>query len=438
MTSTALSLLRGQRVNPAEWYVTRLDNGLRVVVSPARGSGAVAVAVAYGVGIRDERPGQAGFAHLFEHLMNQGSAHLERFEHKQLIEDSGGSYGANTRHDCTIYQSTWPGADVELALWCEADRMRGLRITEQSLANEIAVVEQEIRGTVLSRPYGGFPWLPVDATLFSSWANCHDGYGAFADLERSTLDDAAAFFDTYYGPGNAAVCVAGDIEPERAVTLIERYFGDIAPGPPPPGRVDDEPELTHERRVHLDAPGTPLPALALGWRLPDPAGQTEDYLRFKVLNHVLSDGPRSWWQRYLIEERPLARGVEGWVGSLGMWYATRDPAQYAVGVQAMPGVTTDELLLELDRATAALVDGLDGAATRRGVVAALTSYQRGLATSRGRAVFGAVCELLYGSPTLGDPVSVWTSTTAAHLRELARRWLLTPGRAVVDISGAAA
>lgn len=420
-------------MHPVEWAVTRLDNGLRAVVCPRPGNGAVSVAVAYGVGFRDERPGQSGFAHLFEHLMAQGSLHLERGEHKQLVEDSGGMYGAETRGDYTVYQSLVPATELDLALWCEAERMRGPRLTEENLANEVAVVEQEIRGNILSQPYGAFPWFPVDATLFSRFASKHDGYGTFADLERATVQDAVAFFDTFYGPGNAVVAVAGDVEPEYTLQLVERHFGGIAARPAPPVREVDEPVPDTERRARLVDDLAPHPALALGWRVPDPKRQTETYLQFKLLNHVLTDGPGSWWSRQLTEEKQLARSVVGWLGSLGSWAGTAHPAQYAAGFHPIPGVEVDTLLAGVDRATEALAERLGDDQVRSTAAVALSNFQRRIAVNQNRAVSGAVCQLLYDTPMLGDLQAVWSATTAVQLRELAAHWLLTDGRAVVEI-----
>ena len=189
-----------------------LDNGLRVVLSPDSSSPVVAVAVYYDVGMRSEPQGRTGFAHLFEHMMFQGSASLGKTEHFTYVQGNGGTLNGSTHVDYTNYYEVMPSAATELALFLEADRMRSVAVTQENLDNQIAVVQNEIRVNVLNRPYGGFPWLMIPPLLFDDFANSHNGYGDFVDLESSTLEDAQAFFDRYYAPGNAVLTVAGDID----------------------------------------------------------------------------------------------------------------------------------------------------------------------------------------------------------------------------------
>ena len=172
-----------------------LDNGLRVVLSPDTSSPVVAVAVYYDVGMRSEPQGRTGFAHLFEHMMFQGSASLGKTEHFTHVQGNGGTLNGSTHVDFTNYYEVMPSAATELALFLEADRMRSVAVTQENLDNQIAVVQNEIRVNVLNRPYGGFPWLMIPPLLFDDFANSHNGYGDFVDLESSTLEDAQAFFD---------------------------------------------------------------------------------------------------------------------------------------------------------------------------------------------------------------------------------------------------
>src|SRR5215213_7220886 len=227
---------------------TTLGNGLRVVVAPDRSSPVVAVAVYYDVGIRSEPEGRTGFAHLFEHLMFQGSSSLEKMEHVKYVQSSGGTLNGSTRLDYTNYYEALPAPALERALFLEADRMRSPAVTEENLANQIAVVEEEIRVNVHNQPYGGFPWLTLPAVLFETFPNAHDGYGAFAELESATVDDARDFFAHYYAPGNAVLAVSGDLDVDETFALVERHFGDI-PRRRVPARPDfGEPAPTAERR----------------------------------------------------------------------------------------------------------------------------------------------------------------------------------------------
>ena len=174
-----------------------LANGLRVVLAPDRSAPVIGVAVVYDVGIRSEPEGRTGFAHLFEHLMFQGSENLEKLAHFRYIQGSGGTFNGSTHLDYTDYFETLPANALERTLFLEADRMRGPRLTEENLRNQVDVVKEEIRVNVLNRPYGGFPWLQLPPIAFESFANTHDGYGSFVDLESSAVDDAADFFEKY-------------------------------------------------------------------------------------------------------------------------------------------------------------------------------------------------------------------------------------------------
>src|ERR1700742_4941495 len=205
-----------------------LDNGLRVVLTPDRTAPVVGVAVVYDVGIRTEPEGRTGFAHLFEHLMFQGSENLEKLAHFRHVQGSGGTFNGSTHFDYTDYFETLPANALERALFLEADRMRGPRLTTENLRNQVDVVKEEIRVNVLNRPYGGFPWITLPPVAFDTFPNAHNGYGDFSELEASSLDDAADFFQKFYAPGNAVLTIAGDFAAAEAHKLVERYFGDIA------------------------------------------------------------------------------------------------------------------------------------------------------------------------------------------------------------------
>ena len=235
-----------------------LDNGLRVLLAPDRSSPVVAVAVYYDVGIRSEPEGRTGFAHLFEHLMFQGSANLEKLAHFRYVQSSGGTFNGSTHLDYTNYFEVLPSNALSRGLFLEADRMRSPRITEENLANQIAVVKEEIRVNVLNRPYGGFPWLLLPPVLFDSFPNAHNGYGGFVDLESATVSDAADFFDRYYAPANAVLAVAGDFDPDDALELVDPALrrhpgrGRRRPGPTSPSPTSTpsgaSPSTTRSRR----------------------------------------------------------------------------------------------------------------------------------------------------------------------------------------------
>ena len=252
-----------------------LSNGLRVVLAPDRTAPVVCVSVLYDVGFRSEPEGRTGFAHLFEHLMFQGSHSLEKLEHFRYVQSSGGSFNGSTHPDYTDYFETLPSNALERALFLEADRMRSPRITAENLANQLEVVKNEIRVNVLNRPYGGFPWIYLPAVLFDSFANSHNGYGGFEDLEAATVEDATDFFKRYYAPANAVLCVAGDLDVEQTVGLIEKHFGPLPRRARPKRPSFAEPELTAPRRATHDDPHATTPAVAVGYRVADPVDDVE-------------------------------------------------------------------------------------------------------------------------------------------------------------------
>ncbi len=328
-----------------------LDNGLRVVISPDPSAPVIAVTVYYDVGIRSEPQGRTGFAHLFEHLMFQGSATLEKLAHFRYVQASGGIFNGSTHLDYTNYYETLPSNALERALFLEADRMRSPRITEENLANQIAVVKEEIRVNVLNRPYGTFPWLALPPVMFDTFPNAHNGYGDFVDLESATVDDAAEFFDRYYAPANAVLAVGGDLDPDETLAMIERHYGDI-PGRPAPRRHDfDEPALSAQRRHREVDPLAPTPAVALAWRVPDPLSDLSAYLPYVVLAEVLTDGDASRLRQRLVQGDRIVTSLSGYLGFMGDPFDVRDPTALlleahhpsAVDVERVVGTVEEEI-----------------------------------------------------------------------------------------------
>ncbi|HEX3814950.1 MAG TPA: pitrilysin family protein [Mycobacteriales bacterium] len=302
-----------------------LGNGLRVLLAPDRSVAVTAVAVYYDVGMRSEPEGRTGFAHLFEHLMFQGSAHLEKLAHFRYVQASGGIFNGSTHVDYTNYFEVLPSNALERALFLEADRMQSPRITEDNLANQLSVVKEEIRVNVLNRPYGGFPWLSLPPVMFDSFANSHNGYGEFTDLEAATVQDASAFFDRYYSPANALLCVAGDIDPDDTAKLIEKYFGGIPARDKPVARSFAEPDLTAERRGTVVDKHAPLPAVAAAWRVPDPVGNLTAYLPYVVLSEVLTDGDASRLEKRLVRDDRSVTQIGSYLGLMGDPFDVGDP-----------------------------------------------------------------------------------------------------------------
>jgi zinc protease len=416
-----------------------LDNGLRVVLSPDRSAPVVGVAVVYDVGIRSEPQGRTGFAHLFEHLMFQGSANLEKLAHFRHVQGAGGSFNGSTHLDYTDYFEVLPAGALERALFLEADRMRGPRLTEENLRNQVDVVKEEIRVNVLNRPYGGFPWLRLPPVMFSTFPNEHDGYGSFADLESATVADAEEFFGRYYACGNAVLAVAGDFDPAHATRLIERHFGDVPARPAPPRPDFDEPDIAGERRESYTDRLAPLPAVAGGWRVPDPIGDFAAYLPYVVLAEVLTDGDASRLVERLVQRDRVVTSIGGYIGFMGDEYQVRNPTALLLQAHLPPGGDAGKVLRivdeELDRLA---TGGLEPGELARTQARMATHLLRDTDAVLGRALPMAVLEEQRGRPELlnelprlvGDVTEEQVVAAAATLRPERRATIeVVPGAA---------
>src|SRR4051812_17220033 len=227
---------------PVVYY--KLPNGLRVALSPDHSAPTAAIAVYYRIGFRVEPRDRTGFAHLFEHMMFQGSQNLGKMEMIKLVQQNGGTLNGSTRFDFTNYYEIVPANKLETMIWAEADRMRGLAVTEDNLKNQQGVVGNEVKVNVLNRPYGGFPWLDMPQYANSNWYNAHNFYGDLRDIEAANLGDGKNFFSTYYAPNNAAIAIVGDFEPGKAKAFGQKYFAAI-----PQSKVPPEPDLTEPKQT---------------------------------------------------------------------------------------------------------------------------------------------------------------------------------------------
>jgi zinc protease len=427
---------RRSRIPATRYAVERftLDNGLRVVLTPDRSAPVIGVAVVYDVGIRSEPEGRTGFAHLFEHLMFQGSENLEKLAHFRYVQGAGGTFNGSTHLDYTDYFETLPSNALERALFLEADRMRGPRLTEENLRNQVDVVKEEIRVNVLNRPYGGFPWLNLPPVLFDTFPNAHDGYGSFDDLEGATVADAADFFDRYYACGNAVLSVGGDLDVAETMALIERHFGDV-PARPAPARPDfAEPDLTAERRATITDRLAPLPAVASAWRVPDPIGAFADYLPYVVLAEVLTDGEASRLVERLVQRDRVVTSIGGYVGFMGDPFDVRDPTALLLQAHLPPGGDAEKVLgtvaEELDRLA---TDGLTEGELARTQARMATHLLRDTDAVLGRVLQMAVLEQQRGEPGLINELPrLVGEVTEAQIRAAAAT-LLPHRRAAVEI-----
>jgi zinc protease len=334
-----------QRQIPIE--SAKLENGLRVIVSPDRTAPVATVGVYYEIGFRLEPRGRSGFAHLFEHMMFQGSEHAGKTVHIRLINSSGGVLNGSTHYDVTNYFQAVPSNALERVLWLEADRMRALKVDDENLRNQRDVVKEEVRVNVLNQPYGGFPWLDLPPVAYRSWPNAHNFYGDFGDLDAATLEDVQNFFHTYYIPNNAALLMLGDVDPEEALTLAKRYFDDIPAGHRPPRVDSSEPSQDEERRGEVRENFGALPALAIGYHAP-PRG-TPDWYSAAMLDRVLHGGRAGRLYRTLVLERQIAVDAEGGIQyPVGDLFDYNGPALTVTRIFHKPEFSADATLAAYD------------------------------------------------------------------------------------------
>ena len=322
---------------------TTLPNGLKVVIAPDCTAPVVTVGVYYKIGFRLEPQGRSGFAHLFEHMMFQGSANAPKMQHIKLINSSGGVLNGSTHYDVTNYYEAVPSNALERVLWLEADRMRALKVDDENLCNQRDVVKEEVRVNVMNQPYGGFPWLDLPPVAFRNWANSHNFYGDFADLDAASLSDVQSFFKTYYVPNNAVLLILGDVQPGEGIALAKKYFGDIPAGPPPPFADPTEPEQTQERRGEVEEKFGTLPAMAIGY--PIPARRTRDWCAMTLLDMALHGGRAGRLHRELVLEKQIALEADGGIDDI---FGYNGPSQMVTRILHKPEFSSEATLAAFD------------------------------------------------------------------------------------------
>ncbi|HEX7062691.1 MAG TPA: pitrilysin family protein [Woeseiaceae bacterium] len=291
-----------------------LDNGLKVVMSRDTTSPSVTVAVYYNIGFRIEPRDRTGFAHLFEHMMFQGSQNLGKMEFIKLVQSSGGVLNGSTRFDFTNYFEIVPSHKLETMLWAEADRMRSLDITQDNLANQQGVVKNEVKVNVLNTPYGGFPWLDMPQYANENWHNAHNFYGALDDLDAATLDDVAAFFDKYYAPNNAALVIVGDFEYDNALAMVKKYFGDIPRSKEAIALPDlSEPRQEQEKVASRTDPLATRPGFAFAYHVPERL--TPDWYAMGLLDQILLQGEDSLLWQAFVQQEGITSSVDGGINA---------------------------------------------------------------------------------------------------------------------------
>lgn len=333
-----------------------LSNGLKVVLAPDHSTQVVAVDVWYNVGSRNELAGRTGFAHLFEHMMFQGSANVAKGGHMSMIEQAGGQLNGSTADDRTNYWEVLPSNRYNMGLWLEADRMRSLAINAANFENQRETVKEERRMRFDNQPYSGAFLKGVTAPFDAKtcFAYGHELIGSMADLDAAKTEDVKAFFDLYYAPNNATLTLVGDFDPAEARKLIQQYFGDIPRGKQPPAVTCETKFNAGERRESVTDQKATLPAILRIYLVPE--YKNPDHAALELLATILGGGESSRMNRAIAREAKAALGTQ--VG-LDITGPHRGPSTFAALAIANQGVTTDSVDKLIAREIAKIVsDGV--------------------------------------------------------------------------------
>jgi predicted Zn-dependent peptidase len=413
--------------------VKKLPNGLTVVVSEDHSAPTFGISTAYRIGFRLEPKGRTGFAHLFEHMMFEGTPAAPKGTLTRVIEGGGGVLNGSTRNDYTNYIASAPVSALDAILWLEADRMKHLDFSEKNLKNQQEVVKEEIRVNVKNRPYGLFFWTDLTQRAFDRWENNHDGYGSFEDLDAADLKDVETFFNSYYGPNNAVMAIVGDVTPADVFARVEKYLGALPSRPPPPPADVSEGINTAERTLEQQDPLARVPAVAVGYKIPDGIGK--DYVALVVLGDVLLNGEASRLYQGLVKGKELMLQVQGGVNfpfespwrtngpTLLSWFGLYKPD---TDVKAVVAAAQDEV--------AKLASGgVPPAELERVKTKMRSDFYAAIELPIDRADALALAQLLMGDAEAlaGIPARI-DAVTVADLRRVAARYLTVSNRTVVD------
>ncbi|HEX5227766.1 MAG TPA: pitrilysin family protein [Bryobacteraceae bacterium] len=331
---------------PIEQY--KLDNGLRVVMSVDHSAPTYGISITYDVGSHSERAGRTGFAHLFEHMMFEGSENVGKGEHMILVENNGGNMNGTTTEDRTNYFESFASNQLDLGLFLEADRMRSLAVNQANLDNQRNAVQEERRLSVDNQPYGETSEVLQDL-VYDNFANKHSVIGSMKDLNAATIKDVQDFFRVYYAPNNAVLTLVGDFEPAEALAKIKKYFGDIPAQSAPPKPDLAEPKQTAERRKTIEDPFARVPRIDFAFKIPP--GNTPDEYSMDVLSTALGAGQSSRLYQSLVKDKELALNVGCYVEE------HKGPSTFNITVLVRPGKDLKEVekavYAELDRVKSA-------------------------------------------------------------------------------------
>lgn len=409
----------------------KLKNGLRVLLSEDHTVPVTAVVIVYDVGARNEEKGHSGFAHLFEHMMFEGSENVGKTEYFKHIESAGGSLNASTHPDFTNYYEKLPSNQIELALWLESDRMRSLKITEPNFQNQLETVKEEKRFRIDNQPYGPAS-IKLEELLFDNWTNSHPVIGSFADLEGSSIKDVRKFFNTYYAPNNAVMAIVGDFDANEMQKLVEKYFSNIPSAVAPNKPNVDEPKQTKEKYLKLSDQHAKAPAFWVAWKAP--AKREPDYYALGVIEKLLSAGDSSrLYQRMIKGDKNALRVDAG-------YDERRGPSAFEIFAIVKPDSTPEKvrasLFSEIEKLKNEPVSEQELEKAKNQIfrdLFASGSYSS-LQRSIGKAELLAEYALFFGNPYLLDKdVAAYMAVQPADIQRVARSIFTKEGSTILDV-----
>ncbi len=403
---------------------THLDNGLRVILVPDHSAPVYAINVTYNVGSRNEHPGRTGFAHLFEHMMFEGSYNVGKGEHFMLVLNNGGGMNGTTNEDRTNYFEELPKNQLDLGLFLESDRMRSLSITQANLDNQRNAVQEERRQGIDNQPYGRAE-LDIDNLSFDNFAYKHSTIGSMSDLNAASVQDVANFFRIYYAPSNAVLTLVGDFDPDDALAKVNKYFGSI-PAQPAPPKVDLAEEAHYgERRETIYDPLARLPLIFFAYRFPP--GNTPENYAAQELSVILGEGQSSRLYQHLVKDKQLAAQVETQADSrIG-------PSLFYITAIPRPGVKVEDLEKGVDDEIAALVkDGVTAEELAKAKTQLLRKFIEQRRSDLSTANLIGRYTVYFGDPSLINTiVDKESAVTVDEANAAARKYFVRDQRAVV-------
>ena len=418
------------KLSPTPIQQFSLANGLRIVLCEDHAVPVVSVALYYDVGSRNERVGRTGFAHLFEHMMFQGSENVPKAAHFQYIFNAGGSMNGTTSTERTNYYETLPASHLPLALWLESDRMRSLKVTQENLDNQRNAVQEEKRLRYDNQPYVN-AFLRINELIFKNPANAHSTIGSMEDLDAATIEDIQEFFRIYYAPNNAVLAIVGDFEGGEAIDLVRKYFEEIPSQPTPPLVDVSEPEDVAQSQEVFDDKLAPAPAFVLGWKIPP--RRTPDFYALSLAADLIFEGDSSRLYQKLVKGDESVVSIQGGIderrGPSALYiFALPKPAEQ---VTAIRNQIFDEIRsLRTSGPSAAEMEKL-----RNGLC---NDVVRGRQSTMYRAQRLAEYALYDGDPTLFDTeLDHYLAITPEQIRSAVERFLDVDNRVVLDIVPAA-